>query len=131
MRPIELALVHERADRYGEYGHNERGHGGLHLHQRNVADHHVNDGALRGHVAQIGLGGEARRQAHVQVAFQSEQRRHQNEQLRHVREDLPALLVGELVGEDDREKNEKKNGLIKRKILGRQISLRAGEWGHG
>jgi hypothetical protein len=43
------------------------------------------------HVAEVGLGREARGKAHVEVSLQPKQRWHQNEQLGHFHEHRPML----------------------------------------
>lgn len=43
------------------------------------------------HVAEVGLGREARGKAHVEVSLQPEQRWHQNEQLGHFHKHRPML----------------------------------------
>lgn len=87
----EWRVVQQRAGADGEQGYDERGHNGLHLHQRYVADDHLHHVLGRLHVAEVRLRGQPAGQAHVQVALQAEQRRHQDEQLANRVEDFPVL----------------------------------------
>lgn len=53
----------------GKHGHDEGRNRCLHLHQRDVAEHHLEDLTPPGHVAQVRLCREARRKTHVQVTL--------------------------------------------------------------
>lgn len=83
--------VHGGTDAYRKDRHDEGRHSGLHLDERDIPDDHVDDLPVASHVAEVRLGRETRRQAHVQVALKAEQRRHQDEQFRYMGKDLPVL----------------------------------------
>lgn len=83
--------VHRGTGADRKEGDEERGHRRLHLDERNVADDHVHQLLLRGHVAEIGLSGQPTGQAHVQVALETDQRGHEDEELADRLEHLPVL----------------------------------------
>ena len=83
MLVVEVATVPDAAHDDGE----ERGEGahddGLALYERQVADHHRPRLLLRVHVAEVGMRREARGERHLEVALQTQQRGHEDEQLVH------------------------------------------------
>lgn len=90
VRPVEGA-VHGRANADREQRDDERRDGRLHLNQRDVSDHHVHHVAPGLHVSQVRLRRHPRRETHVQIPLQPEQRRHEDEQFGDVREHFPVL----------------------------------------
>lgn len=63
----------------------------LYLDKGDISNHLAPNVFGADHVAEVGLGGEARGEAHVEVALQTQQRRHQDEQLGHFYEHRPML----------------------------------------
>lgn len=51
----------------------------LYLNQRDVTDYHFHDLSELVHIPQIGLGAQTRCQAHVEIPFQTQQRRDKND----------------------------------------------------
>lgn len=90
MRPFECA-IHKTADTHCKHSHNKRCNNRLHLHQCNVTHNHVDDITSACHATQIGLGRQTRCKTHIQVSLQTQQCRHQNEQLRNMCKHLPSL----------------------------------------
>ena len=78
---VEVAAVtdapHDDCEERGESAHNDR----LALHERQVAYDHRPRLLLRVHVAQVGMSRKAGGERHLEVALETQQRGHKDEQL--------------------------------------------------
>lgn len=91
--PLELVALTKHGAQDGDQRSEEGHHRGLTLDKTEIAFCHACRFAPVIHVSEVGLCGQARRHGHFKVAFQAEQRRHENDQFGKRHEAGPMLYI--------------------------------------
>ena len=88
----DVDAVGHGAYQSGEAGDYDRRDNGLDLDEGDVSDDHLQNFTEALHVAQVGLRAQSRGKAHIQISLETQESRYQDEDFRHLPEDLPFLL---------------------------------------
>lgn len=94
MIELESLFVDKGAHANGKERGTKGGDRRLYLHQRDISHNHLEHLPRGLHVAHVGLRREAGGQAHIKVALESQEARHQNKELSHMHEYFPVLYGG-------------------------------------